>query len=141
MTGVVLGTAMLVASSGISPVVGRSGDQTIRIAITYDLPDATAPSHVAPQRWQTDRSRAEGRPTPLAAGQVTTPPRHTKMDRVIAVTAGVCLGWVLGGGIGYYATADRNRDDDGVSGLKGMVIGAPIGAAAGAILGYQLTKR
>ena len=42
--------------------------------------------------------------------------------------------------IGFYVAQDRNADDDGVSGLKGVVIGAPLGAAVGALIGYQLTK-
>jgi hypothetical protein len=42
--------------------------------------------------------------------------------------------------VGFYTTQDRNPDDDGVSGLKGIVIGAPIGAAIGAIIGYRIAR-
>jgi hypothetical protein len=46
----------------------------------------------------------------------------------------------MAGGIIGYAITQESRDDDGVSGLRGVVIGAPIGAAAGAFIGYRLTK-
>ena len=42
--------------------------------------------------------------------------------------------------IGYYTAMDPNADDDGVSGLRGVVIGAPIGAVVGAVIGFQLVK-
>jgi len=47
--------------------------------------------------------------------------------------------WVVGGAIGYKLTQTSNPDDD-TSGLKGVIIGAPIGAAVGACFGYRLTK-
>jgi hypothetical protein len=47
---------------------------------------------------------------------------------------------MAGGQIGYAVAQKRDVDDDGVSGLRGVVIGAPIGAVVGAVPGYQLTK-
>ena len=51
----------------------------------------------------------------------------------------MAVGWVVGGGIGYAVTSKSNSADD-VSGLQGVIIGAPIGAAVGAFIGYRLTK-
>jgi hypothetical protein len=75
----------------------------------------------------------------LEPTRATPVKRFSKVDRIIAVVAGTCIGWVAGGAIGWAATASSDPDDD-VSGLRGVIIGAPIGAAAGAIIGFRLTK-
>ena len=46
---------------------------------------------------------------------------------------------VVGGAMGYKLT-QSSTGDVGTSGLNGVVIGAPIGAATGAILGWRLTQ-
>ena len=77
-------------------------------------------------------------------------PRHTQAAaaargsstavKIIGAAVGAFGGFYAGGMIGYYTAMDRNVDDDGVSGLRGVVIGAPIGAVVGAVIGFQLAK-
>jgi hypothetical protein len=136
MNGLILGVAMLASSTSVTPAVEASRQPIAPAALTFDLPDP-APG---PRRLADEASRPVWNRAPWQTAQPAPPKRFSKVDRIIAVAAGVGVGWVAGGGIGYYATANRDNYDDGTSGLKGMVIGAPIGAAAGAILGYRLTK-
>ena len=127
MNGFLMGVAMLVSSAGVSPAQEAPPALVVAPpAFTFSLPDDETLS-----RWSSDaRTR---RQAPAAK-------RHSTTDRVIAIAAGVALGWVAGGAVGYYATQDRERDDDGTSGFKGLIIGAPIGAAVGAIVGWRLTR-
>jgi hypothetical protein len=137
MNGIILGVAMLVSSAGVSPAQETSRATFDRSPFTYDLPDGpVAPRHL-PHRLLTDLSLQVWQPTSLQVAQSPTAKRHTKTDRIIAVVAGACVGWVVGGAIGWAATS-KPRDD--VSGLRGVVIGAPIGAVVGAAIGYKLTK-
>lgn len=108
-------------------------------AYTFDVSDAATAPPPSPWRladeqfrpvWQRGSPGAQGAPHK----------RFSTTDRVIAVAAGVAVGWVVGGAIGYKLTQRTDVYDDGVSGLRGVVIGAPIGAAAGAILGWRITK-
>jgi uncharacterized membrane protein YfcA len=62
------------------------------------------------------------------------------LDRIIAVAAGTSLGFVLGGTIGGHLTENRRNPDDDTSALRGIMIGAPIGAVLGGLTGYWLTK-
>ena len=59
---------------------------------------------------------------------------------IMAAAAGLSVGWVLGMRIGGKLTQSDNPYDD-MSVLKGAILGAPIGGAAGAILGWRLTDR
>ena len=123
MTELLLGAALLVSAPGspaLSPPVAATP------AFTLTLPDTATVA-----RWG-----REGAPRI----QTSTPKRHNMTDRVLAVAAGVALGWVIGAGVGYYVTQDRDVYDDGTSGLKGAFIGAPIGATAGGLLGWRLTR-
>ncbi len=47
--------------------------------------------------------------------------------------------WFAGAAIGFAVTPKRGPYDD-TSGLKGALIGAPIGAVSGGRTGYWLTK-
>jgi hypothetical protein len=69
----------------------------------------------------------------------SSPSRSSRTARIVGVTIGAIGGFYAGGMLGY-AIAQDDQDDDGVSGLPGVVIGAPIGAILGAWAGYQLTK-
>jgi hypothetical protein len=116
---------MLVSSAAGGPPPGR-----LYVAITPGI------FSVEFQNGAPRDLRRESSPVRSPAAART---RHSRVDRIIAVAAGVSIGWVVGGGIGYAVTPKRGAYDD-TSGLKGMIIGAPIGAVAGALLGYRLTK-
>lgn len=137
MTGIALGVAMMISTTGVSPAPETSRATVAPAAISFDLPaDATPISRVPLNRFLNEPSWRSGS---LARAQVKTAKRVSTTDRIIAVAAGVAVGWVVGGAIGYKLTQSSTWDD-GTSGLKGVVIGAPIGAATGAILGWRLTQ-
>lgn len=140
MNAIVLGMAMLVSSTGISPAFETPGSPVVRSAFAYELPAGAATTPGAPHRILSEQSRRAWQRAPKQASGATTAKRFTKTDRFIAVVAGGCVGFIAGGAIGFAATSNRDNPDDDVSGLRGMVIGAPIGAALGAALGYRLTK-
>jgi hypothetical protein len=139
VTGLVFGVALLVSSTGVSPVpetphaviAPAACPERSRGAANFNVPFHPDPVRQEP-RWTRDAA-------PRA--QPTKPKKFSPTDRVIAVAAGVAVGWVVGGAIGYKATARSHPYDDGTSGLRGVVIGAPIGGAAGGILGYWATNR
>lgn len=137
MHGIVLGVAMMISTTGVSPAPETSRATVTPAAFTFDLPaDATATSRTPPKRFLNEPSWQR---ESLARAQAKTTKRFSTTDRIIAVAAGVAVGWVVGGAIGYKLTQSSTWDD-GTSGLKGMIIGAPIGAATGAILGWRLTQ-
>ena len=136
MTGIVLGVALMISSTGVSPALETSRATVAPAAFIFDLPaGAPATSHTVPNRFLAESPWGRGS---LARAQVTAK-RVSTTDRIIAVAAGVAVGWIVGGAIGYKLTQSSTWDD-GTSGLKGVIIGAPIGAATGAILGWRLTK-
>jgi hypothetical protein len=137
MSGIVLGVTMLVFSTGVSPAVETSRATVVPAAFTFHVPDDAATSRNLLHRLLNEPSRPVWRRGSLQPAQATTAKRFTKADRIIAVVAGTCVGWMAGGAIGYAATS---KPDDDVSGLRGVVIGAPIGAVVGAVVGYRLTK-
>jgi hypothetical protein len=124
MNGLLLGMAMLASSTATSPTPGPPYFAAAARMVSFEVQQA------APRRL---------RQSALLQSATAVKPRHSKVDRIIAVAAGVSIGWVVGGGIGFAVTPKRGPYDD-TSGLKGMMIGAPIGAVAGALLGYRLTK-
>jgi hypothetical protein len=137
MDGIVLGAAMMISTAGISPAPETSPPTIVPAAFTFDLPaDVAMTSRTPPKRFLKDQSwRRES----SAPAQTKITKRFSTTDRIIAVAAGVAVGWVVGGAIGYKLTQSSTWDD-GTSGLKGVIIGAPIGGATGAILGWQLTR-
>ena len=138
VTGVVFGVALLLSCPGVSPVqetphvviAPAACPEGSRGAVNFSTPFQLDPIRHEP-RWKRDA-------TPRA--QPTRAKKFSPTDRVIAVAAGVAVGWIIGGAIGFKATSTSNPYDD-TSGLKGVMIGAPIGGAAGGILGYWLTNR
>lgn len=128
MNGLLLGVAMLVSSTAAAPPPEVARAPVALVTFTFGLP-ATVPE-------STGFSRERRGSASLSS---TTRKRFSKMDRAIATAAGICLGWVGGGAIGFAVTPKRGPYDD-TSGLKGMIIGAPIGAIAGGLIGYRLTK-
>ena len=138
--GILLSVALLSSSSGAStPALPRP--VTPPTTFSFELPSSAAAS-VEPARFaRYEDARPIWRASTFSSSQASAPKRFTKTDRVIAVVAGVAGGWLAGGAIGYYSTANWDNPDDDTSGLKGMIIGAPIGGAVGGILGYWLTNR
>ena len=128
MIGIVLGSAMLVSSMGVAPLPAVSQQAVAPVVFNFELPASATVDRPVVRR------------TPVRSAQATPTKRHSTTDKVIAIAAGTALGFWAGGAAGYYATQDRDKDDDGTSGLKGVVIGAPIGAAVGALIGWRLTR-
>ena len=130
MTGFLVGAALVMAAAGVSPAKSPP-DARIRLApatIDFMLPDA-------------ERARWESRPAFARTQTTTKAKRHSTTDKVIAVAAGATLGFFGGGIIGGKITdkSDTNPDDD-TSVLKGVFIGAPIGATLGGLFGWYLTR-
>ena len=125
MTGILLGVALMVSPAGVSPAIEPS-----RPIVNFNIPyQPVEPPR--PSAW--NRAAAPRMRAGLAK-------KFSPTERVIAVAAGVCVGWVLGGAIGYKIAEPSNPYDD-TSGLKGVMIGAPIGGALGGIFGYWATNR
>jgi hypothetical protein len=72
---------------------------------------------------------------PASVPQASAPRKQRSTKRkVFGAIVGATGGFFIGGYLGAAIEGDCNCDDPG---LKGAVIGAPIGAAAGGILGYK----
>ena len=138
MNGILLAVAMLASSKGASPTLETSRAVVAPPVFSLELPESAFALGDLP-RGLLDESPGRRRERGLVRFAHARSAKHSKVDRIIAVAAGVSIGWVVGGGIGYYVTPKRGPYDD-TSGLKGMIIGAPIGAAVGALLGWRLTK-
>ncbi len=138
--GLVLGVAMLASTGVVSPTVPAAPGTLARAAYTFELPESASLVRVSTQRRRNDQTRPMWEAA-TDASQAQAPKRFGKTDRVIAVALGVAGGWMAGAAVGYYSTADWDNPNDDTSGLKGVIIGAPIGAAVGGILGYWLTNR
>ena len=139
MHGIVLAAAMLVSSTGVSPVTEPSPATVASPALPFTLP-ALIVDDPEPRRGIIDERHRWIAPR-QAARRTQQTKKFSPTDRVIAVAAGIAVGWVVGGAIGYYATADHDDPTDDTSGLRGVIIGAPIGGAVGGILGWKLTDR
>jgi hypothetical protein len=140
MKEMMVGVVMMLSSTGGAPVVETPRAAIAPGAFTFELPDVANVSPNLRHRLPNERSRQLWRRGPLPTAQPTRSARFNKGERLIVAAAGAFGGFLAGGAIGFYTTQCRQCDDDGVSGLRGVVIGAPIGAAVGAILGYRLTR-
>jgi len=127
MTGLVFGVALLVSSTGVSPATEPGRTAVVPTAFNFNVP------------YDPGMLR-EPSVSRRAAQQPAQPKRFSKTDRFIALAAGGVVGFLAGGIIGGHITETSNPDDD-ISPLKGIVIGAPIGGALGAVAGYWLTNR
>jgi len=137
MNAIVLGMVMLVSSAGAPGPEPAAA--SVASAPSIHRTDQARATLKLPRVLVTEPSRL-ARPfeSPRAAQAPAAQPA-SKTARIVGVVVGGLAGFWAGGAIGFYATQERS-DDDGVSGLRGVVIGAPIGAAVGALLGYQLAK-
>jgi hypothetical protein len=138
MTGLVIGLAMLASVAGPPPdsetvatttvrgsSVAQMAEPLARLKLPSDLMDEEPQS-----RWRAERTRT----------QTTSAKQSSPLAKVIGLAVGGLGGFYAGGMIGFHLAQDKNADDDGVSGLRGVVIGAPVGAAVGALIGYQIAK-
>ena len=141
MNGIVLGMVMLVSAAGGSPAPDTPDATMARAAVTVTLPHDAAPALILPRDLLMDEPfRAVSRFDRSRNGQAPAATRSSKLARVIGVAVGAFGGFMAGGHIGYAIAQQRDVYDDGVSGLRGVVIGAPVGAVVGAVIGYQLAK-
>lgn len=134
MNGIVVGVAMLVASAGTSAALEPPRPEVAPVIFRFELPESVSRDQ--------PRLRKPSGPRPgrgLVPAAQAPKAKRSKVDQIIAVAAGASIGWIVGGGIGFAVTPTRGPYDD-TSGLKGMIIGAPIGGVAGALIGYRLTK-
>lgn len=138
MNGIVLGIVMLAASAGAS----SAPDPTVPPAASAVVDwDAAGPALTLPRVLVDEPSLPAWRLDAQQNAQVTTAARGSStVAKIIGTAVGAVGGFYAGGMIGFYTAQDRHADDDGVSGLRGVVIGAPIGALVGAVLGYQVAK-
>jgi hypothetical protein len=137
MNGILLGVAMLVSTTGAAPTLEPPGPAAAPVNFTFELPER-ASRDLLSRRFLKELSGPR-RERGLVPSAQATSAKRSKVDRIIAVAAGLSIGWVVGGGIGYAVTPKQGPDDD-TSGLKGVLIGAPIGGVVGALIGYRLTK-
>ncbi|HJR58358.1 MAG TPA: hypothetical protein VJ813_03125 [Vicinamibacterales bacterium] len=135
MTGLVVGVAILVSSAGAPPAPELPRPAVASAIFSFELPERVSRDLPRGLLWE---SSGPPRERGLVRAQAPSAKR-SKVDQIIAVAAGASIGWVVGGGIGFAVTPKRGPYDD-TSGLKGMIIGAPIGGLAGALIGYRLTK-
>jgi hypothetical protein len=122
---VLLVTSTLAGSPVIQPVV-----DPITPATTITLREAAVRARIADAPQLEVRQPAKARPTP----------RFSKIERAIAIGAGTVIGFYGGAAIGWKATDNPSNPNDDTSGLRGVVVGAPLGALVGAVLGAVLTR-
>jgi hypothetical protein len=140
MNGIVLGLGILVSSAAGSPGMESGSLGTAPVEVIVDRSSEASPTLRLPATFSHEAARPAWE---LATSRATAPPavnRSSKAARIVGVALGGLGGFFAGGMAGYALAAKRDVDDDGVSGLRGVVIGAPIGAVVGAVIGYQLTK-
>lgn len=129
MTGLALGLTAIVSTFGAPAVTQTPHAPVTPTVLTINIAEvpATAPDVI---RLPNSRPRA------LAA----TARRPSKLERVVAIGTGATLGFFAGGIIGGKLTENRDNPDDDTSAIRGIVIGAPIGAVLGGLTAYWLTK-
>lgn len=126
----------------VSPAIARAkeaeGLPRVAARVTFDA--AYLRGHVR----ALDSSQSALRRTPVSqrrlASQRVQPPAfrpHRKLQAIGAAFIGGLLGFWAGAEIG--GALDSGGGED--AGLRGLAIGAPIGAAAGAAFGYVLASR
>lgn len=138
MNGIVLGMVMLASSAGVSPPPDTTVAPEAPAVVRWDaaVPALKMPRVLVDEpslpAWRFDSPR-NTQAAAAARGASTA-------AKIIGTAVGAFGGFYAGGMIGYYTAMDPNADDDGVSGLRGVVFGAPIGAIVGAVIGFQLAK-
>jgi hypothetical protein len=119
----VVGTLTVVI--GILAAPCPAGAQGLRIPESVTLQAARESGSAARAFRRTARA--------VQAGQSAS--KRSAMRRILGALAGAAGGFFAGGYIGAAIEGDGCHCDD--PGLKGFLIGAPVGAVAGAILGER----
>jgi hypothetical protein len=142
MTELILGMVMLASTAGASQPPAAVGTTTISAGRLTTLTGTADPQTrlKLPSALGIEEIRPDWRLEPPRLARAAAAPQSSKVARVLGVALGAVGGFMAGGMIGFYTTQDRDVYDDGVSGLRGVVIGAPVGAGVGALLGFQLAK-
>ena len=136
MIGIGLGMLLLASCAGTPPVLDNT---VLPAAPAVVVEDDAGPTLKLP-RILVDDPLPGWRLDSPQRGQAAAAPRTSTAAKIIGTAVGALGGFWAGGAIGFYTAQDPNADDDGVSGLRGVVIGAPIGALVGAVIGYQVAK-
>jgi hypothetical protein len=139
MNGIVLGMVMLVSAAGVASDSDTPGATVGPAAGITSVADE-APALILPRDLLDQQSRALSGFDSSRRAQAPVATRSSTTARVVGVAVGAFAGFIAGGHIGYKVAQQRDVYDDGVSGLRGVVIGAPLGAVVGAMIGYQLAK-
>jgi hypothetical protein len=115
---------------------GRAAQSVSAARLTVrDWPSLVSPEQMGPRAGTREALQPAGR---LPRSRSQNRPRTYNAAQRIAITAGMGFaGFLAGGYIGAKIEGDCACDDPG---LQGIIIGAPIGAAAGAIFGAWLTR-
>ena len=141
MNGIVVGIAMVVSSTGVSPAPEISRPVVSPSAFTLTLPAPIVAADPPERRLFAESHRPLWRTASSPRVQPAAAKRFALTERIIALGAGLAVGWVAGGTAGYKLTDNPSSPDDDMSGFRGAIVGAPIGATVGAILGWRLTDR
>jgi len=124
IAGLLFVTSTLGGSPGLQPV-----ERQITPATTLTLREAAARPDIPDAAQLGVRGQPQGRAS-----------RFSRIERAIAIGAGTVIGFYAGAAVGWRATADPSNRDDDTSGLRGVMIGAPLGAVAGAVIATVLTR-
>jgi hypothetical protein len=141
MTGIVIGLLMLgntVASVPIAELPAAELPMTNTAVVDAPTREDARPALRLPKDLLIEDGSGASR-TWVHTAQ-TSSSGSSRTAKILGVAIGALGGFYAGGMLGYAIAQDRDRDDDGVSGLPGVMIGAPIGAILGAWAGYQLAK-
>jgi hypothetical protein len=139
MTGLVIGMAMLASAGGPPADSATVGTAAVTAPSVERVAQPPAPLKL-PTDLVYEQPHLQWRAEAARASQSTSTRQSSTAAKVIGITVGAVGGFYAGGIIGGRLTEDKNADDDGVSALRGIVIGAPVGALIGALIGWQVAK-
>ena len=118
MNEVIAGIAMLVSSTGVSPALETSRATVSPPAYTITFP-VRVPAEPAPTRRLFDPQPTGSRASASPTTQQSQRKRFSPTDRVIALAAGVVVGWVAGGTVGYKLTDNPSNPYDDTAASAG----------------------
>jgi hypothetical protein len=140
MDGILLSVVLFASCVGPSQDVDANCATTEPAALAVNLANDEVPALRLPSVLPAEAARPTWQRMAARTAQARPANRSSKAARVLGIALGGFGGFMAGGAIGYSVASKPDTDDDGVSGLRGVVIGAPIGAVVGAVIGYGLTK-
>jgi hypothetical protein len=139
MTGLVIVTALLVCQGAGRPDANTVGTTAASAPSGERMAERQSRLRL-PLNWMDPQPQPSRLADKAPKGQTTSTRQSSTAQKVIGLALGTLSGLYAGGAIGFYLAQDKNTDDDGVSGLRGVAIGAPIGAAVGALIGYRIAR-